>query len=130
MVHRVRGIYLDSSRCPRANAGEQRRQRQAAARGGSKRKSGKSCTDHAGGKRKAWHADTGTIGERDCDDDGGAGCVCVHHRDADCSTRHHCWRCGDDLFIDGSCEWRRSSRCRRWWRGAGDGRFDLRCAPT
>ena len=50
MVHRVRGIYLDSSRCQRANAGEHCRQRKACPRRSFSEREG--CDSYSGSCRE------------------------------------------------------------------------------
>jgi hypothetical protein len=79
VVHRVRGIYLDSSRSSRANGGEPCRQRQTSRRG--------ACS-----KREGRYAYTGSSGE--CSRNNGCSSRrCAYGRERDARAPSDCRYC-------------------------------------
>ena len=88
MVHRVRGIYLDSSRSSRANSGEHCRQRQASHRGACSEREGRDSYTGSRGKcccnNECSSRGRADGGERDSR--AGYACCC-RHRSSSCCTR-------------------------------------------
>jgi len=106
LVHRVRGIYLDSSRSPRASAGrEQCRQRQNSGRAACcERKGGNAYT----GCNQRQGSDSGAYGGDDCCSERDSGNERDSRNERHCYCEHGCER--------GACE-----RCT----GRAHGRLDV-----